>query len=242
MRYKLTMTYDGSSFHGFQRQLKYSSVQETIEKALSEIFKDKITIHASGRTDAGVHALAQVAHFDSDIIIPTGNLKKVLNKKIYPFIYIKEIAYVDNTFHARKSAIKKEYHYFVNIGQFDPLKARYMHFFHNHIDLSKIKEAMKYLIGEHDFTSFSKHHEKQNTIRCIESFDLVEHDDILEFIIIGNGFLHNMVRIIIALMLKVGEGKFEPDYVKAVIDGKNRSLAPYVAPATGLYLWKVYYE
>ena len=241
MRYKLTVSYDGAYFHGFQRQLKFNSVQETLEIALTDIFKMPIVVKGSGRTDAGVHAKGQVVHFDSEQVIPCPNLKKILNKKVFPHIYVTDIENVDDAFHSRGSVIKKEYRYYVSIGTFDPLKANYQHHFHDRIDISKIREAMTYIVGTHDFASFSKNKELKTTIRTIELFELNIKDGILEFRIIGNGFMYNMVRIIIALMLKVGEGKLAPSDIKRIIDGKNRKLAPYVAPACGLYLWKVYY-
>ncbi len=242
MRYKLTISYDGTFFHGFQRQKNYISVQQVLEEKLTEILKTDVIIKGAGRTDAGVHAKGQVAHFDSTQYVPVLNLKKILNKKIYPHIYVTDIELVDETFHSRINAIKKEYHYLVSIQTFDPLKANYMHFFHDRIDISKIREAMKYIEGTHDFRSFSKNHEIKNTIRTIEKFDLSIQDGILEFCIIGSGFMYNMVRIIIALMLKVGEGKLQPFDIQKIIDGKERKFAPYVAPPQGLYLWKVYYE
>lgn len=242
MRYKLTISYDGTFFHGFQRQKNYISVQQVLEEKLTEILKTDVIIKGAGRTDAGVHAKGQVAHFDSTQYVPVLNLKKILNKKIYPHIYVTDIELVDETFHSRISAIKKEYRYLVSIQTFDPLKANYMHFFHDRIDISKIREAMKYIEGTHDFRSFSKNHEIKNTTRTIETFDLSIQDGILEFRIIGSGFMYNMVRIIIALMLKVGEGKLQPADIQRIIDGRERKFAPYVAPPQGLYLWKVYYE
>ena len=242
MRYKLTMAYDGSKFHGFQRQTLDMSVQQKLEEALALIFKDKIIIHGAGRTDAGVHALGQVAHFDSDQEIPCANLKRVLNKRIYPYIYIKDVEIVDNKFHAQKSAIKKEYHYKVSINEYNPLLNDYYLFFHDRIDITKIRAAMKYIVGTHDFKSFAKINKKGSTVRTIESFTLDIKDGILTFKIIGSGFLYNMVRIIISLMLKVGEGKFEPSHIQEILDQKNRKAAPYVARPNGLYLYKVYYE
>ena len=117
-----------------------------------------------------------------------------------------------------------------------------MHFFHDRIDISKIREAMKYIVGTHDFKSFSKNKTVKTTVRTIEEFELNIVDGVLEFRIKGTGFMYNMVRIIIAIMLKVAEGKLEPSDVLRIIDGKERTLAPWVAPASGLYLWKVYYE
>ena len=242
MRYKMTISYDGSFFHGFQRQTKYISVQEVLEEKLSEILKLDITVHGSGRTDAGVHAKGQVIHFDSSQYVPPLNLMKILNKKVYPHIYVTSSEIVDESFHSRKSAISKEYRYYVSINTFDPLKVNYMHFFHDRIDISKIREAMKYIVGTHDFKSFSKNKTVKTTVRTIEEFELNIIDGVLEFRIKGTGFMYNMVRIIIAIMLKVAEGKLQPSDVLRIIDGKERTLAPWVAPASGLYLWKVYYE
>ncbi|HPN89864.1 MAG TPA: hypothetical protein PK169_00600, partial [Bacilli bacterium] len=135
---------------------------------------------------------------------------------------------------------------FTKLTQFanesNPLEAMYKHFFHSHIDIAKIKEAMGYIVGRHDFKSFSKNKLIKDTVRTIESFELEVKNNELIFKIIGDGFMHNMVRIIVALMLKVGEGKYEPSAVKQIIEGRSRKLVPYVAPASGLYLVKVYYE
>lgn len=240
MRYKLVISYDGTTFHGFQRQTKLVSIQGTIEAALKLIFKKEVLIKGAGRTDALVHAVNQYAHFDTDIYIPPQSLKKVLNKRVSPYIYIKEVEITDETFHARLSAKKKEYRYIVSLNEYDPLKANYQYFYPYKLDISKIKEAMTYIIGTHDFTSFSKKKE-DNMIRTIESFDLSIENNILTFSIIGDGFLHNMVRIIVALMIKVGSGKIEPKEVINIIESKNRKLVPWTAPAQGLYLYNIWY-
>lgn len=242
MRYKMIISYDGSFFHGFQRQKNYISVQEVLEEKLTEILKTEVVIHGSGRTDASVHARGQVVHFDSRQYVPVNNLKKILNKKVYPHIYVDTIEIVDESFHSRKSAVAKEYRYYVSINTFDPLKANYLHFFHDRINISKLREAMKYIVGTHDFKSLSKNKDLATSVRTIYTFDLNIKDGILEFRIVGNGFMYNMVRIIIAIMLKVAEGKLEPSDVERIISGKKRTLAPWVAPACGLYLWKVYYD
>lgn len=242
MKYKMIVEYDGSYFHGFQRQSKEISVQEKIEQVLSEITKEEIKINGAGRTDAGVHAYGQVISCKTSRNIPPENLKKIMNKKLYPHIYIRNIEITTDSFHPRIDAIKKEYHYKVSINNYDPLKVNYYYFFHDRIDISKIRKAMEYIKGTHDFRSLCKTKEEKNTIRTIEKFDLIIKDGILEFTIIGDGFLRNMVRIIIALVLRVGEGKIKLEDVESIINGKNRKLAPWVAPANGLYLWKVYYK
>lgn len=241
IRYKVIVSYDGTFFHGFQRQTELISVQQVLEETLSKIFKTNIIIHGAGRTDAGVHAVAQVFHFDAESVIPCDNLKKVVNKNVYPHIYVKDVTYVTREFHAQKSAIGKEYRYLVSINEFDPLKANYYLFFHDRININNIRQAMTYIVGKHDFRTFAKG-DKPNTVRTIEYFTLDVHDGILEFHIKGDGFMYNMVRIIISLMLKVGEGKFPPEHIKEILDGKKRSLAPFVAQAQGLYMYEVFYD
>lgn len=242
MKYKMIVQYDGSYFYGFQRQTKLISVQEQLENVLTEITKEDIKINGAGRTDSGVHAYGQVIAFKTTRNIPEDNFKKILNKKLYPHIYIKEVMKVNDSFHPRIDAIKKEYRYYVSINNFDPLKANYQMYFHDRIDLSQMRKAMKYIIGTHDFRSLCKANEEKNTTRTIEKFELNVKDGILEFIIIGDGFLRNMVRIIIALILRVGEGKLKETDIPMILEGKNRRLAPWVAAANGLYLWKVYYN
>lgn len=242
MRYRMIISYDGTFFHGFQRQPDEISVQQVLEEKLTIIFKSKVVIHGAGRTDAFVHAKGQVVHFDNDQLIPCDNLRKVLNKHIFPHIYVKEIKFVSKDFHSRKSAIKKEYRYLVSINEFDPLLSNYMLFFHDRININNIRSAMEYIVGTHDFKSFSKNKITNNTTRTIESFTLTVDKGILEFAIVGDGFMYNMVRIIIALMLKVGEGRFKPEDIKKILDGKERRLAPFVAAPQGLYLWKVFYD
>lgn len=238
----MVIAYDGAFFHGFQRQTNLISVQSVLEETLTEILKTEVIINGAGRTDALVHAYGQVVHFDSAQLVPPKNLKKILNKKIYPHIYVKDIEIVDETFHARKSAKGKEYHYIVDIGEYDPLKNNYVLYHHNHLDIEKIKQAMTYIVGTHDFKSLSKNKALKTTIRTIKSFELIVEQTKLTFKIVGNGFMYNMVRIIVALMLKVGEGKLAVTDVPRIIEAKDRKLVPWVAPARGLYLMNVFYE
>lgn len=241
MRYKLTISYDGSYFYGFQRQTKLTSVQQVIENALSIIFKDEILIKGAGRTDALVHAYGQVAHFDHVQFIPLDKLKKAINKIIAPHIYIRNIQIVDETFHARISAKVKEYRYYISTNEFDPLKSNYIYFYNKKIDIEKIKSAINEFIGTKDFKSLSKGHDKENTIRTIYSFTVNENNGEYEFIIKGNGFLRNMVRIIIAILLKVNEDKVKIEDISKILTDTNRTKAPWTAPANGLYLYNIEY-
>lgn len=242
MRYKLTISYDGSYFYGYQRQNNKITIQEEIEKCLSIIFKTKIEIKSAGRTDALVHAINQVAHFDSSQLVPTKGLLKAMNKMLMPHIYIKNIEIVDESFHSRFSAIKKEYRYYISTNEFDPLKSSYIYYYPYEINITKIKEAAQSFIGTKDYISLSKGHDKENTIRTIESLEIKEDNGIYEFKIIGNGFLRNMVRIIVALLLKVNEGKVDIKTINEIIESKDRKKVPWTAPACGLYLYKIYYE
>lgn len=241
MRYKLTLSYDGAYFYGFQRQTDLISVQEEVEKALTIIFKDEVKIKGAGRTDASVHAYGQVAHFDHEQFIPLDKLKKAINKIIAPHIYIRNIEIVDNDFHARISAKSKEYRYYISTNEFDPLKSNYIYFYNHKIDIYNIEQAMKLFIGTKDFKALSKGHEKENTIRTIYSFEVKEQNGIYEFIIKGNGFLRNMVRIIMAIILKYNEEKISLEDITKIIEGTNRSKAPWLAPANGLYLYNIEY-
>lgn len=242
MRYKCIVSYDGSNYHGFQRQINLISVQSEIEKALAAVFKEEIKIASAGRTDAMVHAVGQVIHFDSDKIVPPKNLKEVLNKHLTPgYIYIKEVEHVDQNFHSRISSVAKEYHFLVSLGEYDPFLARYVVFWPKNINLEAIKKGMEYFVGEHNFKTFSKNKKITNTVREISDFHVEQKGNILTFVIIGDGFMHNMVRIIMGVLRKIGEGKFEPEKVKELLEGQNRRLAPYTEKPNGLYLYKVYY-
>lgn len=242
MRYKLVISYDGSSFYGYQRQKNKVTIQDSIEKALGIVFKTDITIKSAGRTDAKVHALNQVAHFDSEQLIPPHQLRKVLNKMLSPHIYIKDIDIVDDTFHARLTPHQKEYRYYISTNEFNPIKSNYVYFYNRSIDEVKIREVMKLFVGTKDFKSFSKGDEKENTIRTIDSFELNVKDGVYEFIIKGNGFLHNMVRIMISVILKVNENKINIEDVKNIINSCNRQKAPWCAPANALYLYNIIYN
>ena len=164
MRYKMIVSYDGAYFHGFQRQKGYNSVQETLEQIFSHILKTEVVVKSAGRTDAGVHAYGQVIHFDSEQLIPPSNFKKISNKLLFPHIYIKDVKCVNTEFHSRVSAISKEYHYLVDIGEFCPLKSNYRHYFHNRIDIDKIKEQNLTL----NFEGQAPYFKEANLVLCLK--------------------------------------------------------------------------
>lgn len=242
MRYKCLVSYDGTHFHGFQAQQELRTVQKEIEDVLFVIMKKPIAIHCSGRTDTGVHAIGQVIHFDCDIDMGNWNMQNAINSRISKDIYIRSVEKVDDRFHARVDAIKKEYHYIIDFGEFNPLLRNYRYYcrYHN-VDREFMEQAAKLYIGEHDFRSYTKNKKKENTIREIFSIDFVWDLDLLTIKIVGSGFLHNMVRILVAMWLEAARGKYSLEDLKAITEQKNRVFAPKIAPANGLYLYKVYY-
>lgn len=243
MRYKCIVTYDGTMFHGFQTQPNLRTVQEEIEKVLLQINKKKTIVYSSGRTDAGVHAIGQVFHFDSDIIMEEKNMANAINSRLPKDIYITSVEKVSSDFYARFSAKAKEYHYLIDFGPYDPLKRNYRYYFrYKNFSLELFKEAGKLFLGEHDFKAFTKNHNLENTVRTIYSISFEEEGTLLKIKVIGSGFMHNMVRIMVAMMLEVGKKNITIEDLKNIIEDKDRRKAPKIAPANGLYLYKVFYE
>lgn len=244
-RFKATISYDGSGFSGYQVQPAGRTVQGEIESILKRIHKGKdIRIAASGRTDAGVHAVGQVFHFDSPLLLDPENWKNALNAQLPEDIYVKEVNEASPGFHARFDAIKKEYRYrLLRSKEKDVFRRHYAYHYPHFLCTEKIKEAMKAFLGTHDFTSFSSAKSTvEDRVRTIYELELLEEKDEWIFRIVGNGFLYNMVRIIVGTLLDVGQGKATADDVKAMLLAQNRSLAGKTAPAHGLYLYKVTYK
>lgn len=244
-RYKGIVSYDGSVYSGFQIQPKDRTVQGEIERALKKLHKgQEIKIQASGRTDAGVHAKGQVIHFDSNLDIPIGNWELALNTLLPHDIVFSTIEAASPSFHARYNVLGKEYRYFIHLAERrDPFKRNYAYYYPYPLNIEAIRSAMNYFIGEHDFTSFcSMKTDKENKVREIYELELIEENDMLVFCFRGNGFLYNMVRIIIGTLLDVGRGKINPHSIQEIIEKKDRKAAGKTASSNGLYLWKVFYE
>lgn len=242
IRYKCIVSYDGTMFHGFQVQTNLRTVQEEIENVLRIICKKKITIYPSGRTDTGVHAYGQVFHFDTEIDMPERNMQNAINSRLPRDIYIRNVEKVNQDFHARFSSKQKEYHYLIGLDEYNPLRKNYVFYSpYKNFDIDKMIEASKIFIGEHDFKSFTKNHKIENTIRTIYSIEFVKTEDTLTIKFIGNGFLHNMVRILVAMLFEVALNKISTKELKTILERKNRVYAPKIAPANGLYLYEVKY-
>lgn len=246
MRYLITFSYDGSKFKGYQKQPRLKTVQGEIEKALKELSNKDISISGSGRTDAGVHALNQRAHFDLDMNITCDKLQKALNSLLSDYIYIKKVEEVSDDFHARFNVSAKEYIYKINMGEYNPIEKDYIYQYNKKLDLVEMERALKYLEGTHDFKSFSKaDEEKEDFTRTIIQTNLIRNvKDVNRFIIsfLGTGFLRYQVRNMVGLLIEIGEGKRKSEDILEILEAKDRRKAGITAPPEGLYLKDVFYR
>lgn len=246
MRYFMTFSYDGSLFAGYQKQPKMRTVQGELEKVLKEINDNKkVDVHASGRTDAGVHALNQKAHFDLDIDITIDKLLKGINSLLPEDIHVKNIERVSDDFHARFNAIGKEYVYLINMGEYDPIERKYVYQYNKKLDVVEMERAMKYLEGTHSFKSFTKtDEEKDDYVRTLSQTNLIrDTKDVnkITLVFVGTGFLRYMVRNIVGTLIEVGEGKRRSEEIITILKDEDRTSAGKTASPEGLYLKNVFY-
>lgn len=242
-RYKLTICYDGSDYFGFQRQNGLPSVQQKLEEALSTRFQKPIAVHPSGRTDAGVHAIAQVVHFDVDIDVNTHNFGYSINTLLPKDIAVTSCEKVGDDFHAQFGAKRKTYLYKICLCKIhSPLKRKYFHICFYDLDVAKMQDACKYFEGEHDFRAFMlADEEKQNTVRTIYALRVESIGDEVHIRVTGNGFLHNMVRIIAGTLVDVGRGRIAPEDISKIIESKRHVGTGKTLDPQGLYLESVEY-
>jgi tRNA pseudouridine38-40 synthase len=244
-RYKSIISYDGSGFFGYQVQPKKRTVQFELETALAKMHKgEHIKVFASGRTDAGVHAKGQVVHFDSPLPIAVEKWQIALNSLLPEDISVLSVIKVDSSFHARFDTIGKEYRYVLQLSKMrDPFQRNFSVLYPYDLNIEAMKEASRFFIGTHDFTSFcSAKTEVEDRVRTIEIIDFLQDKDFLTLRFVGNGFLYNMVRILTGTLLEVGLGKRKPEEMPDILVKVDRRFAGKTAPAQGLYLWKVFYE
>lgn len=242
MRLRLDLQYDGSDFHGWQIQPNAISVQELLQNALKRLNGDTfVEVVGCGRTDTGVHASHYVMHCDFDFSGDFSDLIWKMNNMLPESIAILGIVEAQPDFHARFDAKARTYQYFINRKK-NPFKAKYAYLFHNHLDVAAMNEAANYLLGVHDFTSFSKLHTDVKTNNC-EVFEAfwTENGDELIFQIKANRFLRNMVRSVVGTLILVGEKKILPKDVKSILEKKDRSEAGRSVPGCGLFLCKIEY-
>ncbi len=239
--YKMTIAYDGTAYAGFQSQPNSPSIQTTIEKALSILLREKISIIGASRTDAGVHALGQVAHFTA----PHLPLLYSLNALLPPDIRILTIEEVPPTFHARYSALRKTYYYHLALHP-DPFRRNISLNLKMKLDLNRLKTGAAYFLGTHDFTSFSNKAgrgcAKNKPIKTLYRLDLIEEGDRIRLEFEADGFLYKMVRNIVGTLLEVARGALSPHTIPKILQEKSRRLAGPTAPPHPLFLIKVDYE
>lgn len=240
---KLTIAYDGTRYSGWQRQINARTIQGEVEKALKKLMGLDITIHGSGRTDAGVHALGQVASFEAAFTIPVNRIPIAVNTILPDDIVVINAEEMPQGFHARYYVKEKKYRYKIYNNRLrNPIHRNYSYHIPYEINMDKLIEGSKYLIGEQDFSSFmSSGSSIKNTIRKVYSIDVYKQDDFITLDFRGNGFLYNMVRIMTGTLLDIGGGKLESQELPKIIGLKNRKRTRHTAPAQGLYLIEVVY-
>lgn len=230
---------------GWQKQPNKLNIQGTIEQAIKQVTGEEVDLTASGRTDAGVHALGQVANFKTNSKIPTEKIAIALNTKLRRTIRIIKAEEVDERFHSRLTCKKKTYRYIINNSEFSSAIYRNLE---THIpqklNIEKMKQACKYFEGEHDFKAFkASGTSSKSSVRTIYKLDVKEMPKNRIYIeVTGNGFLYNMVRIISGTLVEVGLEKIKPEFVSNIINSKDRSLAGKTLPPNGLYLLNVEYN
>ena len=242
MRYLITFSYDGSAYNGYQKQVNKNTIQDNLEDALLKINNTKVSIVASGRTDANVHAINQKAHFDLSINIEPNNLKKALNSLINKDIYVKNVEIVNSDFHARFNVTSKEYIYKINTGEYNPIEKNYIYQYNKPLNVDLMKKSLDNLLGTHNFKAFTKKTvEEKNYIKTIISYNITEYNGIITISLIGSGFLRYMVRNIVGTLINISENKIKQEDILNIINSCDRCRAGITASPVGLYLNNVNY-
>ena len=244
-RYKIKVSYDGTNYSGWQVQPHHRTVQGELERLLSEMTCSRhVRIESSGRTDAGVHARAQVAHFDLEKPVEPRYFKRGLNAQLDGDIRVLSMEKVSSDFHARFSAVGKEYRYFIYNGLIVPPTKRFYRLQEGRkLDVERMRRAAELLVGEHDFAPFAANRKVpiKSTVRTIHSFYVRRHGADITLEVQGNGFLYKMVRGLAGFLIEVGMGRREPEFVHEIFaHGKRTAVVPSAQPQ-GLFLWKVFY-
>ena len=246
--FKLTLAYDGTDFYGWQMQPALPTIQSILAESIGRITGEKVVPQGSGRTDAGVHALAQVASFALESPIPARNFMIALNDILPAAIRVTAAEEVAADFHARHSAASKSYHYRIFRGEVcPPHLARYVYHHPYPLDESQMKRAAQVILGEHDFTSFAavdpekNKEEEVSSVRTVTRSEWERAGEEFIYSVDGSGFLHHMVRNLVGTFLLVGKGSLAPNDIARILQSKNRSAAGSTAPASGLWLVSVWY-
>lgn len=242
-RVKLIVAYDGTNYSGWQIQPNAVTIESMLNLHLSELLQEPIKVIGASRTDAGVHALGNVAVFDTSARMPAEKISYAMNTRLPQDIRIQDSCEVAADFHPRFCNTVKTYEYRILNRRFpDPTRRLYSLFYYYPLDVEKMRRALAYLVGEHDFKSLCTHKDEvENTVRTIYSAEIEKDGDMICIRISGNGFLYNMVRIIVGTLLRVGSGYYEPEYMQELLAAKDRQAAGETAPPQGLTLLEIKY-
>lgn len=240
---KLTLEYDGTNYLGWQKQKVGITIQGTLEEAIKVLTKEEVEVTGSSRTDAGVHAKGFVANFKTNSKIPSEKFREAINHKLPEDIVILKSEEVEEEFHARYNAMGKTYSYSIlNRDVPSAIDRNYLYHVKRRLDVESMKEACQYFIGTHDFSAFKTSGSSvKTTVRTIKELYIEDNDDIIKIYVTGDGFLYNMVRIIVGTLIMVGSNKIKPLEVKNIIASKEREKAGICVPSSGLVLEKVHY-
>ena len=239
---KLVIEYDGTNYAGWQQQKNGETIHQTLNKAIEKVVNEKITLHGSGRTDAGTHAIGQVANFKTQSNIPIYKLVHAINFYLPNDIVVKSAKKVPEKFHSRYSAKSKVYRYTIlNNKTRNAIGRKYCHYYSTALDIEKIQKASNALIGRHDFSTFKSKSDVISSVRTIKKLDIKKKGEYLLFTIEADGFLYKMVRAIVGTLLEVGRGKMTIKEFKKTVKSGIRSKAGNTVPANGLCLLRVKY-
>ena len=243
-RIKLTVAYDGTNYCGWQVQPNGITIEEVLNKTLSKLTGENICIIGASRTDSGVHAMGNVAVFDTETTIPPERIAMSLNQRLPEDIVIVKSEEVAADFHPRYCNCSKTYEYhIINTRIPIPTKRLTNYFVSYNLNIDDMRKAATYLVGEHDFASFCNVRTNvESTVRTITALDILQNGNEITVRITGNGFLYNMVRIIVGTLVRVGRGFYKPEQVKEILEAKERTAAGVTAPAHGLMLMQIDYE
>ena len=243
-RYRLTLTYDGGGYAGWQVQPAARTLQAELERPLAELAGQPVKAHASGRTDQGVHARGQVVHFDLPRALPPRTVARALNAKLPPGIRVLAARLASADFHARKSARRKEYRYFIWNAPILPPLRRYDHaHVRTPLDVAAMRRAARRLVGRHDFAAFTANpnREVESTVRTLSRLGISRRGSEIVISAVSDGFLYKMVRSLCGFLIRVGEGAAAPEQAAAILASRTRTARVPTAPPQGLFLWHVTY-
>jgi tRNA pseudouridine38-40 synthase len=243
-RYRIDVAYDGTAYAGWQVQPNAVTIQERIEGAICRMTAERPKVHGSGRTDTGVHARRQVAHFDLDSPVAAASFQRGLNALLPPDIRVTRTRRVHAAFHARRDAVGKEYRYFIwNAEIASPFHCRFATHVRRKLDVAAMRRAAAHLVGRHDFAAFTANPNREvaSTVRHLRRLEARRRGAQITIVAQADGFLYRMVRSLAGLLIRVGEGAVPPESARSILESRERTARVPTAPPQGLFLWNVSY-